>query len=194
MLVERELLWLPIHRRDQAEYDAKRRVALDERRGEASNLWRRPYEEIPLETRARLEASWGWHCWYPNDVVGFLCVGHDGGKCLGGDLFLRRKHFPRGSEERLGTIGKTTRVMDEVLHYSETTRYQLQDTSNAGYLEACRKVVAEADSTIRRRLKRARVWTPEYGIDCLDLARADLALRVSRDEQIVRFSPLTGAT
>jgi hypothetical protein len=42
-----------------------------------------------------MEQRWYWPPWKFNDIVGYLNIGMDGGKCLTADIFLRREYFPR---------------------------------------------------------------------------------------------------
>lgn len=176
MLVARELLWLPIHNGPREAFESARREDYEQRRARLADLWSMPYEAIPVDVRAGAEDHWNREPWYVGDVLGALCLGHDGGRCLAGDVFLRRKHFPRGAPERLGTVKKPTRVMDEFIHYAETARHELTGSGNDQYLRMAGNVIREANQIVRQALRRGLVWTPPFGLDCMDLAKADRRL------------------
>ena len=55
MLVERELLWLPIHNGPREAFESARDEDHERRRARLAGLWSMPYDSIPLDVRAGAE-------------------------------------------------------------------------------------------------------------------------------------------
>jgi hypothetical protein len=164
------LFFLPIHRRSYAEYCQGSDEYVEEQKrslaGEA-----RLYEKLEPGLRVRYEDIWQWPPWKFNDIVGYLDVGMDGGSCMTGNIFLKRKCFPRQARERKYSDGTTLRN-NHFLYYWEIRKVKVDVNSNETYLVALDAILKEAERTIRERNKSFRLYLPDFDFSCFDFAAA----------------------
>ena len=108
--------------------------------------------------------------WPYSDVIGFVILGQDHGDSIAGNVLLKRKHFPRGSEERVSHRGQTERLQ-EMMWYAELGRTRVRAWENAAYVKALRAMIREAQAFLRRRLRGAAVHPPGVDLDYIDFVR-----------------------
>lgn len=157
-------LLLPIHR-PEADYWAKNERRQAQLRQE---LVEHPYLESVLAGLDRPP-------WLVNDLLGFLAIMDDGGNCLLGIVYLKRRFLPPESRLSNGEhVNGLPRPNHHIIYFTEITKRRVDTTNNGSFVTAAEQIVAEAQEFVRRSVRygrRASVWTG-IGLECIDFARA----------------------
>jgi hypothetical protein len=95
---------------------------------------------------------------------------------LVGTIFLRRKHFPRGSHDRTQGDHSVTRN-NQLLYYGHTLPQRVKRLENESYLNAVATIIKQARASVRRRVRGAEIWPPPYDLDCLNFVKAHEQLK-----------------
>jgi hypothetical protein len=182
MFVRHQLLTLPLHRHSAETYYKLHDRFLSKRRPELEKQWGRPFDELPQYVRLSWKDQNYWPPWQFNDLCGFLVVGTDEGFSLAGDVYLRRKHFPLTAPERFNRKNEGHRERNHILFFSSTAKHNVERDRRDSYLEAARKIVSEAEATVRTRSRgatSAQVTLQGFDLSCLHLADAHSLARES---------------
>jgi hypothetical protein len=147
------------------------------------------FDQIDKDLQRNFEAGWWLPPWKFNDIIGYLDVGMDTGDCLTGDIYLKRKFFPRSdTTHRMSGCSTTGHAPlpfnHHFLHYCEIPRARVCDLqSNESYLNALRLVLKNAKKEIRERNRKFQLWLPSYDFDCFDILKAHQQLRAKEKKE-----------
>jgi len=176
MVLRHLILVLPIHRRTYEQYYKKHQRYVNNQKAIIDKSFGKPFDNLSQEMKLGYENRWFWPPWIFNDVIGYLKIGSDGGGCLVGEIFLKRKLFPLSMKNyhiRYHSILKK----QEYLYYLEIYKRHIELGNNESYVSMAKEIITEAEKIIRKRFRNARVWRPDYDISCIDLSEADNQMR-----------------
>jgi hypothetical protein len=191
-------LILPIHRRTQDRYSKDERSYIARRKTE----WAK--RDPPLRWRPGfdVDAHLSWGSWLLNDVVGWLQLGWDGIDRLVGYLYLRAKFLPKTvrrqvqaptSEDSGWRDIRNPELPEEYSHRGhhwvswslrELGPFRVDIADNSDCARVARKLVEAGQEEIRElnpsSLRNAVVWTPPYGLECINWVEAMRQARGTR--------------
>lgn len=160
MLLE-SLLVLPIHKTAEEIYDQESnlRIAKIKKQEDES------CGGLPLSPSFYREIR--YRPWYFNSIIGFLSIESTLGRDLRGDIYLKRRHFPREHAEH-----RWRRPVEgeEIFLYSDI-KSPVERGNNDSYVKAIRCLLQVTQRHIRRDCcgtRRAKVFVPHYGLDCFN--------------------------
>jgi hypothetical protein len=173
VLVEAEMLLLPVHCRTREIYLADRRAFETKQKAALARNWGTPLDKLHVGLRAYFQDSWlcTWPPWLLNDLVGWAVIGFDGQGSLCGDLWCRRKNLPKGRPER-NCFGFTTLERNQWLHWLELYREPVRYADNADCTRSVLRLIKAARQEFRKRWRKAEVWLPPFGLDCINWVEA----------------------
>jgi len=166
---------LPIYKRDYKKYYNDHEKYLEKQKIWFGNQCGMPFNELNKDLKNSWEQRWYWPPWKFNDIVGYLNIGMDGGKCLTADIFLRRKCFPRKHYWRNG--GFPTLENQHILYALEIEKIEIDVDNNQSYIDALNIVIERAKSFFKKRRKKYYVRIPIYSFECFDFVRAYKGLK-----------------
>lgn len=163
------LLILPIHKRSYKDYYDQHNEYVRIKKADIESQWNRPFDQLGLEQQVMYENSWFWPPWIFNDSIGFLKIGADSGACLLGEIYLKRKHFPRSN--KIYHLGTTLRKQ-EIVYYTEIQKHAIEFLNNETYVQAANDIIQDAQIIIIKIIRKWHIWLPNYDISCLNMAEA----------------------
>jgi hypothetical protein len=176
-------LSLPILRRSYEQYYAEHDRYVAEQKPEIEEQWGRLFETLERTVQFQWEDRWFWPPWLHNDIIGFLEIGSDRGRHVTGDIYLMRKCFPRESRERAFRRYDSPSRKQHILYYREIPKIETQPGNNESYVLATKEIVKVANQVVRKRVRTATIWLPDYALSCLDMAEADRQMNEARKEK-----------
>jgi len=175
ILVEKVLLLLPVHRCLETVWHSEVDAKLESMRSQTEKVYGKPFDKLRPALQAYLWDSELPPPWLLNDLIGWVVIGSDGGDCLCGDLYCRRKDLRPADELRRYGSGSPGRN-NHWVHWAELGgRRTRWCKDNSQYVEAVTNLVSEATKSFRERWprwRRCEVWLPSFSLDCLDWAWA----------------------
>lgn len=176
MVLRHLLLVLPIHRRTYEKYYEEHQQYVDNQIKKIEKMIEKPFDNLSQETKLGYEDRWFWPPWIFSDVIGYLKIGSDGGGCLVGGIYLKRKLFPL-SMKAYHIKYDSTKKKNEFLFYTEIFKRPIKLGNNESYVLVTKEIIIEAQAIIGRRFRGAIIWLPRYDISCINLSEADKQMR-----------------
>jgi hypothetical protein len=185
-MIRYSLLVLPIHQHSRDNYYEEHNQYVEQQKKWLESSWvplNLRFDQIDKGLQRVFEVGWWLPPWRFNDIVGYLDIGMDMGEYLTGEIYLKRKFFPRDHRLRRTDGESTIRIAPlpfphHFLHYCEIPKSRVYDLQrNESYLEALRLVLKNARKEVRERNRKFQLWLPNYDFDCFDFAKAHQQLR-----------------
>jgi len=170
MILGNLLITFPVHRRSYEAYYAAHEKYISAQKRLIEIQWGKPFDSLEKKVQDQWENDLWWPPWYSNDIIGFLEIGSDGGRCLVGEIHLRRKHLPRNSLQRQ-RYRQASQTKD-IVYYGETGKYEVGEADNSSFLRAVEKIVSEARTTLKKRIRNSQITLPGFELSCIDFVEA----------------------
>jgi len=165
------LLSFPIHHYSYKEYYERHVLYVEKEKKWVEKGSPGPFDEFSEGAKFTWEETWWWPPWKFNDIVGYLEVGMDIGRSLTGDIYLKRKYFPKDRRERRF---KSTKRNNEIIYYSEINRMPVRQNTNEAYVEALENVLVEARKKLKKRNRKFRLWLLPFDLKLINFVEAHL--------------------
>jgi len=161
---------LPIYKRNYKQYYNGHEKYLEKQKIWFGNQCETPFNNLNTDLKNRMEQRWYWPPWKYNDIVGYLNIGMDGGKCLAADVYLRRKYFSRKHRWRHGDF--STLENQHILYAVEIEKILIDINNNDSYVKALYTIIERVKCIIKKSKRKYYLWIPSYSFECFDFVRA----------------------
>jgi len=117
---------LPIYRYPEKIYYKKESMfyekSLKDLRHKNKGHWDQYWRNLSKNEKLRWKILWSWPRWHINNIIGYIIIGYDGGDCIVGDIWLKRKYLPRDYKDKIqyrlhSNLQDTEVSPNHVMHY-----------------------------------------------------------------------------
>jgi len=168
-IVRYSLFFLPIHHYTYEIYYIRQKEYKEKEKNKYEDLYGQAFDKLDDDSKRRLESFWWWPPWKFNDIMGYLDIGTDTGGCLTADIFLKRKHLPKGHHNKRAGFSKRA---NEILYFREMDRFPKGEGNNNAYLQSLNKLIKVAKKIIKKRNRTFELWLPPFDFSCIDIVEA----------------------
>ena len=160
---------IPVHRLSKPQYLKEHERRVQRARSDYEKVQGIPFDQLPENSRVTFVESHSCPPWEVNDHVGFSRIGTSGSMALCAEVYVKRKHLPRGDSRR--EPGSTPRVNAHLLDFALRHSAPIQPLTQENIVRSLKGLLTWMKGELRERDKRFRLGQIPVDLDCVDFVK-----------------------